>query len=383
MKNIIFIFFIAIIVLTSCSSKKEQTQNQTTDSLLTVQDFGTFNDKPVKLYTLKNKNGMEVSVMNYGGIIVSLKVPDKNGKIEDVVLGHDSLNQYVKSTSHFGALIGRYGNRIAKAKFKLNGTDYSLDINDGENHLHGGTQGFDKVYWDIKPDSTNELILTYQSKDGEQGYPGNLNAEVHYTLTNENELKIDYSATTDKATIVNLTQHTYFNLSGKNSEILNHYLQIDADHFLPVDKGLIPTGKLESVEKTPFDFRKVEKIGTHIEDKNEQLTLGKGYDHCWVLNNKTNNNSLSLVATLIDSVSGRKMEIITQEPGLQFYSGNFLDGTAIGKKGEAYPFRSGLCLETQHFPDAPNQLSFPSVTLNAGEKYSTTTLYKFSVVGNQ
>jgi aldose 1-epimerase len=379
-KNSVLVILLGLILLSSCNSAKTEQESQTTDSLISIRDFGTFDNEPVKLYTLKNNNGMEVSVMNYGGIIVSLKVPDKAGVMEDVVLGYDSLNQYMTNNPYFGALIGRYGNRIEKGKFNLNGTAYSLPVNDGENHLHGGTQGFDKVYWNIQPDS-NALILTYTSKDGEQGYPGNLSTEVRYTLTDDNELKIDYLATTDKPTIVNLTQHSYFNLSGRNSEILNHTLQINADTYLPVDKGLIPTGILAPVEKTPFDFRNAERIGARINDDHEQLKLGRGYDHCWVLNNKDKNKSLSKVATLTDSVSGRQMEVFTTEPGLQFYAGNFLDGTIKGKKGEVYTFRSGLCLETQHYPDSPNKNEFPSVTLNPGEKYVSTTVYKFMVTG--
>lgn len=369
----------------SCSQKTEQQSSVTTpDSVatLTTTPFGQMEDgKPVTLYTLKNKNGVEMSVMNYGGIVVSLKVPDKNGKIEDVVLGYDSLAPYVRNSPFFGALIGRYGNRIAKGKFKLDGKSYTLPLNNGENHLHGGPKGYDKVYWNIEvqPDSAS-LKLTYQSADGEQGYPGNLSAEVIYSLTENDEFKIDYKATTDKKTVVNLTQHSYFNLTGNAgaNDILNHQLQLEADNFLPVDKTLIPTGVLKPVAQTPFDFKTITPIGARIDKDDEQLKFGGGYDHCWVLNSK--DTILHQVATLIEPASGRRMEVYTTEPAMQFYSGNFLDGTITGKGGAVYKFRSGLCLETQHYPDSPNKPSFPSTVLNPGDTYKTSTVYKFSVI---
>jgi aldose 1-epimerase len=371
----------------SCSQKTEQ-QNSTSvvivDTLntLSTTPFGQTEDgKPVTLYTLKNKNGVEMGVMNYGGIIVSLKVPDKNGKMEDVVLGFDSLSAYMRNNPFFGALIGRYGNRIAKGKFALDGVTYTLPVNNGENHLHGGPKGFDKAYWNIEvPADSSSLRLTYQSVDGEMGYPGNLSVEVLYSLTDADEVKIDYKATTDKKTVVNLTNHSYFNLTGDPAanDILNHQLQLEADNFLPVDKGLIPTGKLKPVVNTPFDFKSITPIGARIDKDDEQIKFGGGYDHCWVLNRY--DSSLRQVATVIEPNSGRRMEVFTTEPGIQFYSGNFLNGTVAGKKGVLYKKRSALCLETQHYPDSPNKPSFPSVVLSPGETYKTTTVYKFSVI---
>jgi aldose 1-epimerase len=382
---LIFSVFL-ITVLLSCNSPKEQkdSKTQSSDSIksISAKPFGKMKDgQEVTLYTLRNKNGMEMSVINYGGIIVSLNVPDKNGLIEDVTLGFDSLSDYLLDDPFFGALIGRYGNRIAKGKFSLDGTTYSLPLNNGENHLHGGPNGFFNVFWNIEEISNTEnpsLKLTYLSKDGEEGYPGNLNVEVIYTLTENNELQIAYKATTDKKTVVNLTQHTYFNLSGNiKKDILDHQLMITADKFLPVDKTLIPTGKLQDVKNTPFDFTSATSIGTRISDKDVQLNYGLGYDHCWVFTNQS--DSLKLVTTLYEPVSGRYMEVFTTEPAIQFYSGNFLDGKLTGKKGVVYNHRSGLCLETQHFPDSPNQASFPSTVLNPGETYQTTSIYKFSI----
>jgi len=342
--------------------------------------FGTLPDgKIVYRFTLKNDNGVEMQVINYGGIITSLKTPDKNGSVEDIVLGYDSLSGYLKSSPYFGALIGRYGNRIAKGKFKIDGTEYTIAGNNNGQHLHGGLKGFDKVYWEIEPLESSEgpaLKLTYQSKDTEEGYPGNLNSEVVYTLTNDNELKIDYKATTDKKTIVNLTQHTYFNLTGNvKGDILNHELYLKADEFVPVDKVLIPTGKLEIVKNTPFDFTVATPIGKRIGDKHVQLTNGLGYDHCWVLSSK---DSVKLAGSLFEPNSGRLVEVYTTEPGIQFYSGNFLDGTLTGKGGVVYKKHYGLCLETEHFPDSPNQASFPTTLLEPGQTYQTHTTYRFS-----
>jgi aldose 1-epimerase len=377
------VFLIAGIV--SCTSKEpEQSNTKKADSVRSIVSapFGKMKDgQAVTLYTLKNKSGMEMSVINYGGIIVSLKVPDKNGLAEDIVLGFDSLSDYLKDDPFFGALIGRYGNRIAKGKFSLDGKEYTLPLNNGKNHLHGGPNGFFNVFWNIEvmSDSSNpSLKLTYVSKDGEEGYPGNLNTEVIYTLTENNELQIAYKATTDKKTVVNLTQHSYFNLSGNiKKDILNHELMIAANKFLPVDETLIPTGKLQDVKNTPFDFTSPKTIGARISDKDQQLKYGLGYDHCWVFANQA--DSLKTVASLYEPVSGRYMEVLTTEPGIQFYSGNFLDGKLTGKGGIIYQHRSGLCLETQHFPDSPNQASFPSTVLEPGETYQTTTVYKFSV----
>jgi aldose 1-epimerase len=299
-------------------------------------------------------------------------------------LGYDSLSSYLKSSPYFGSLIGRYGNRIAKGKFTLDGNTYTLVQNNEENHLHGGLKGFDKIFWNIEVlnDSTSASIkLTYESADGEEGYPGKLQAEVVYTLTDDNELKIDYKAVTDKKTIVNLTQHSYFNLSGNESpDIMSHELMMDADHFLPVDKTLIPTGVLKPVANTPFDFKTSTRIGARIDQQDEQLKFGGGYDHCWVLNNyDSTSDVVRKVASLYEPNSGRLMEVFTTEPGLQFYSGNFLDGTLTGKNGVRYMHRYGLCLETQHFPDSPNKPEFPSVVLNPGEEYRTSTVYRFSV----
>lgn len=332
------------------------------------------------LYTLKNTAGTEMTVTNYGGIIVSLKTADKDGKFEDIVLGFDSLSSYVKNNPFFGCIVGRYGNRIAKGKFKLDGREYKLATNNNENHLHGGLKGFDKVAWTgdnyTSPDGA-VLKLNYVSKDMEEGYPGNLTVEVIYTLTNANELKIDYKATTDKKTIVNLTNHTYFNLTGNTkTNILGHALSLAATKYIPVDKTLIPIGELQPVSGTPFDFTKETVIGARINDNNEQLKIAGGYDHCWVFDNVDN---LASAGTLYDSTSGRVVELFTSEPGVQFYSGNFLDGSVTGKFNTVYSKNYGLCLETQHFPDSPNQPSFPTTELKPGDTYKSQTVYKFSV----
>lgn len=371
----------------SCSTEKKGTSMNEDAPLqeqqIETRSFGKMPDgKEVTVYTLKNKNDMELSVINYGGIIVSLKTPDKQGKVEDVVLGYGELQPYLDNNPYFGALIGRYGNRIANGTFSLDGETYKLPVNNGPNHLHGGPKGFDKVFWEIEPQQNNALKLTYTSKDGEQGYPGNLDVEVIYRLTDDNELQIEYTAVSDKKTIVNLTQHSYFNLSGgKKDNILDHQLQLDADHFIPVDETLIPTGELRPVANTPFDFKNPTVIGSRINAEDNQLKHGLGYDHCWALNNY-DGNSLRKVATLTEPESGRTMEVYTTEPGIQFYSGNFLDGTLTGKNGVTYNKRYGLCLETQHYPDSPNQDNFPSVTLNPGDVYKTSTTYKFSIMDN-
>jgi len=344
-----------------------------------------FGKKPdgtsIYLYTLTNRNGMRAQITNFGAIVVSLSVPDKDRNMGDVVLGYENLTDYVKDKSYFGAIVGRYGNRIARGKFTLNGVNYMLAINDGENHLHGGIRGFDKVVWnaeEVKNNTTVGVKLSYLSKDREEGYPGNLLVTVIYTLTNENALRIDYTATTDKPTVVNLTHHSYFNLSGAGvGDILDHVLMINADKFTPVAKGLIPTGQLRDVAGTPMDFRTPTAIGSRIDQSDEQLALGPGYDHNWVLNDC--DGSLKLAVTLFDPGSGRFMEVFTTEPGMQFYSGNFLNDGITGKKGKAYPFRSALCLEAQHFPNSPNTPDFPSTVLNPGETYTQTTIYKFSV----
>lgn len=343
--------------------------------------FGETDGKKVDLYTLTNAKGVVMAVTNYGGIMVSLLVPDKAGKMGDIVLGYNDVAGYVKNNPYFGSIVGRYGNRIGKAKFSLDGKEYTLAANNGENSLHGGVKGFDKVVWDakeVKADNAVGVELKYLSKDMEEGFPGNLSVTVTYWLTNDNEFKLDYLATTDKATVVNLTHHSYFNLAGEGSgDILGHELMMNADKYTPVDVGLIPTGELPAVEGTPMDFKKPTAVGARIDADFEQLKFGKGYDHNWVLNQKKP-GEMTLAATVYEPKSGRFMEVMTTEPGLQLYTGNFLDGSIIGKSGKAYAFRNALCLETQHFPDSPNKPDFPSVVLQPGETYKTTTIYKFS-----
>jgi len=379
--------FVPILMMASCQPKSDQSgDTSTVDSSAQVasiseSSFGTLQDgTAVSLYLLKNTLGTEMSVINLGGTIVSLKTADRNGIIEDVVLGYDSIDGYIKAPSFFGALVGRYGNRIAKAKFTLDGNTYTLAKNNGENHLHGGLKGFDKVVWQAVPSTASDgavLKLTYLSKDMEEGYPGNLSVEVIYTLTNNNEVKIAYQATTDKKTVVNLTNHSYFNLSGNTRrDILGHTLSLAASRFLPVDKGLIPTGELMDVKGTPFDFTTPTVVGLRINSDHPQIKTGIGYDHCWVFDKDP--NTLSLGATLYDSISGRYMEMFTTEPATQFYSGNFLTGAVTGKFNTVYNQRWGLCLETQHYPDSPNQPAFPTVVLTPGDVYKTETVYKFS-----
>jgi len=343
--------------------------------------FGTTADgKTADLYTLKNKNGMQVSITNFGATVVSIMVPDKAGKAADVALGYDDLAGYELNKNYLGVLVGRYGNRIAHGKFSIDGTEYTLAKNNGDNSLHGGIKGFNKAMWearDVSKGGEAAVEMKYVSKDGEEGYPGNLSVTVVYTLTNKNELKIDYSATTDKKTVVNLTNHTYFNLAGQgNGDILKQELMINADTFTPVDSGLIPTGELKKVDGTPFDFRKPTAIGARIDANDEQIKLGGGYDHNFVLNRK-GATGLSIAARVSDPASGRTVEVWTTEPGVQFYTGNFLDGSFKGKGGGAYQKRTAFCLETQHFPDSPNHASFPTTLLKPGEKYHTTTVYKF------
>ncbi len=370
--------FLAVTLLVQTGSADSQQKASTMKKEL----FGKTPDgTEVYLFTLVNKNGMEARITNYGGIVVSLLVPDRAGKFEDVELGYDSLSQYLtKNNPYFGALIGRYGNRIGKGTFTLNSKTYTLPINNGPNSLHGGIKGFDKVVWNAHESMRKDvpsLELTYLSKDGEEGYPGNLSVKVVYSLTNRNELKIEYAATTDKPTVVNLTHHSYFNLAGAgNGDILGEELMINADRFTPVDSGLIPTGELRNVHGTPMDFTTPMPIGARINDDDVQLHLAGGYDHNFVLNRK--GKGLSLAARAYDKSTGRVMEVYTTEPGLQFYSGNFLDGTNIGKGGIAYKHRYGFCLETQHFPDSPNKPAFPTTVLKPGQTYRSTTVYRFS-----
>ncbi len=360
-------------VLALVASMAEAKVDQTT--------FGkTADNQTVQLITLTNSKGMQARISTYGGILVSLTAPDRKGKFEDVVLGFDKLDGYLAGHPFFGATVGRYGNRIARGEFTLDDKKYTLARNNGENHLHGGVKGFDKAVWTAKTADGEDgpsVKLSHVSKDGDEGYPGTLTVTVTYTLTNKNELRIDYHATTDKATPVNLTHHSYFNLAGAgNGDILGHELTIDADRFTPIDAGLIPTGKLQSVEDTPFDFRKSTAIGKRINAGDEQIRFGKGYDHNFVLNQKK--GEIGVAARVVEPGSGRVMEVFTTEPGLQFYTGNFLDGTNTGKGGKVYKHRFGFCLETQHFPDSPNKPDFPSTILRPGKEYRSTTSYRFS-----
>ena len=341
--------------------------------------FGkTADGTPVEIYTLRNISGMEARIMTYGGAGVSLKVPDKNGKLGDVVLGYDSLGGYLTNSPFFGALIGRYGNRIANGKFTLDGQAYTLATNNPPNHLHGGVKGFDKVVWKAKPVGTfygDGLELEYVSKDGEEGYPGNLTVKAIYVVTEKNELIVQFTATTDKDTVCNLTHHSYFNLAGKG-DILNHVVQIYADKMTPVNSSLIPTGELKPVNGTPFDFRKPTAIGARINDDDEQLKFANGYDHNWVFQKRL--GEFQRAADVYEPTTGRKMEVWTSAPGMQFYSGNFLDGTIKGKGGQVYKFRDGFCMEPQAFPDSPNHPDFPSTELKPGEIYRNTIIYWFS-----
>lgn len=365
---------LALLVLTSACQAPQKGKSQ-----VTQQPFGKLGDTPVEIYTLTNTNGMTARITTYGGAVVSLTAPDRSGKYADVVLGMEDLNGYTHQTNFFGALIGRYGNRIGKGTFVLDGQRYDLPKNDHGNTLHGGPEGFDKRVWTARPISGDQpaLELTYISKDGEEGFPGELHTTVVYTLTNNNELKIEYNAVTQKDTVVNLTNHSYFNLAGADSgkDVLNHEVTIYADQYTPVDATLIPTGEIAPVAGTPFDFTKSTAIGARINDDNQQLKYGTGYDHNWVLRA---HNGLAKAAEVFEPTTGRVLEVWTDQPGLQFYTGNFLDGTVKGKNGVAYPHRGAFCMETQHFPDSPNKPNFPSTELKPGETYRTTTVYKFS-----
>jgi aldose 1-epimerase len=345
------------------------------------ESFGTTKDRAeVSLYTLTNSNGLEISITNYGGIVTRLLIPDRTGEPADVVLGYDALEAYLLDSPYFGSLIGRYGNRIGGARFTLDGVEYSLAANNGENHLHGGLRGFDKVVWSGEPYSTADEVgvrLRYVSEDGEEGYPGRLSVAVTYALTDANELRIEYAAETDKATIVNLTHHGYFNLAGHASgDVLGHELMLNARRFTPIDAGLIPTGELKDVAGTPMDFLAPTTVGARIDQDDEQLRFAGGYDHNFALDDY--DGSLRLAARVREPLSGRVMEVYTTEPGIQFYSGNFLDGSNIGKGDVAYEHRTGFCLETQHFPDSPNKPHFPSTVLRPGDTYKSTTIYRFS-----
>ncbi|HWA34957.1 MAG TPA: aldose epimerase family protein [Cyclobacteriaceae bacterium] len=362
-----FVAIVLAMVVASCSPSKNSEK-----VTVTRTPYGKMPDNTeIEQFTVVNKNKVEMKVITYGGIITSLSVPDRNGKIEDVVLGFDNLDGYLKGHPYFGATIGRYGNRIAKGKFKLDDKEYTLATNNGPNHLHGGVTGFDKVVWKGEPISVDNgagVRLTYSSVDMEEGYPGKLDVVVDYILFNDNSLKFQYKATTDKKTIVNLTNHSYYNLTGMKEDILNHELKINASRYLPVDSTLIPLA-IANVEGTPFDFRTPKLVGKDI------VSAG-GYDHCWIIDD--GKDSLKLAAVLYEPKSGRQMEVYTTEPAIQFYTGNFLNGTHIGKNGTPYGFRSALCLETEHYPDSPNRPEFPSTVLNPGEEYNTTTITKFS-----
>ena len=382
----IFLFGTLLVLNNGCKDNKTKRENLEPEQMeksqrITKSDFGTTAEgENVAKYTLENRDGIQVDIITYGGRITSLRTPDSEGNMKNVVLGFNNLAQYEKDNPFFGALIGRYGNRIAKGKFSLDGEEYTLAQNNGENSLHGGEKGFDKRVWDAaieESDDSIKLKLTYVSADMEEGFPGNLTTSVTYILNTDNSLEVLYEAVTDKTTVVNLTQHAYFNLSGDFSRtILDHVLEIDADKFLPVDSGLIPTGELASVEGTPFDFRKAKLIGKDIDAENEQLQLGGGYDHCWVLNRQS--AGYRSVVKAYHPETGRSLEVLTEEPGIQFYTGNFLDGTLPAPNGGTYALRSGFCLETQHYPDSPNQPEFPSVTLVPGDRYTTKTTFKFS-----
>jgi aldose 1-epimerase len=347
-------------------------------ALISQIPFGlTGEGAPVTLYTLRNATGIETRICDYGGIVVSLKTPDRNGHLDDVVLGFDHLDGYLAPNPYFGAIVGRFANRIAKATFTLEGVTYPLAANNGPNALHGGRKGFDKAVWQAAPTGTASaptLELRYLSKDGEEGYPGNLHVNAVYSLTADNGLRLDLTATTDKSTILNLTQHSYFNLAGKG-DVLGHQVQIEADRFTPVDSSLIPTGELRPVAGTPFDFRLATAIGLRIEQDDEQLLLGHGYDHNFILNHPM--GRLDVVARVSEPVSGRVLEVLTTQPGVQLYTGNSLDGKIKGKGGQVYHKRSGFCLEAQHFPDSPNQPKFPSVMLKPGEVYRHTVIFRF------
>lgn len=363
----------AMCLLLSCAEKKEEA---TLSGLLKSDFVSEVEGKPTALYVLKNKNGAEACITNYGGRLVSVMVPDKNGKMTDVVLGYDNVDQYVKSDGNYGALIGRYGNRINQAKFSLDDTEYTLPANDGMHCLHGGPLGYHTRMWDAKQLNDQTLELTYLSKDGEAGFPGNLDIKVTYTLTDDNAVGIKYEATTDKKTVVNLTNHSYFNLSGvPGFDVLDQEIMINADNYTPVDETLIPTG-ISTVAETPLDLRTPVAIGRHINEPFDQLQKGRGYDHNWVLNSNGDKNVLA--AKAYSPTSGIALEVYTNEPGIQFYTGNFMDGKDTGKHGVLYPHRGAFCLETQHYPDSPNHPDFPSVVLNPGEKYVSECIYKFT-----
>ena len=378
---------IIMIIAMACTNSDKESADMANDPKKTLSikqsKFGVMEDgTEIDMYTMRNGDGMKVGVITYGGIIQSIEVPDRDGNLGDIALGHDNLQGYLNEgqNPYFGGIIGRYGNRIAKGQFTLDEETYQLATNNGPNHLHGGSVGFDKVIWNAEEIIGEDHVgvkLTYHSPDREEGYPGKMDLEVSYLLREDNSLEMVYQATTDKTTVVNMTNHTYFNLSEDKSTILEHQLSLNADRYLPVDSTLIPTGELRPVEGSPFDFLTMKKIGLDINQESEQLHYGGGFDHCWVFNNDLNYTTVA--AELYEGSSGRTVKIYTTEPAIQFYSGNFLDGTITGKGNKMYPFRSGLCLETQHYPDSPNQADFPSTRLDPGETYLTKTKMEFGV----
>lgn len=374
MKSGIFILFFILLIIFQCTQKDKTLER------IQSEHFGNTPDgTAVELYTLTNKNGISVQITNYGGIITALHVPDRNGRIEDVVLGFHTLEEYLQRNPHFGCLVGRYGNRIAKGRFVLDGIEYNLAINNGPNHLHGGREGFDKKVWDSKPFEMEDaagIKLTYVSPDGEENYPGTLTVEATYALNDDNELQLTFKATTDKKTVLNLTHHSYFNLKGQgNGDILDHIIQFNSDQIVAIDSTSIPPGPLMEVDGTPFDFRQSKNIGRDIEADHEQIRNGGGFDHSFVVNDW--DGTLKLACVVTEPASGRKMEVWTTEPAVQFYTGNFLDGSITGKKGKVYNARYGFCLEAQHYPDSPNHPEYPTTVLNPGELYQQTTIYKF------
>lgn len=373
-------FLLGSALIVGCAAKKEEVPVSVT---LESREFGTVNGTPVQLFVLRNAGGMEIAVTNYGATLTSVKAPDARGNVADVVLGFDTLDGYLGKHPFMGSTVGRYANRIAKGRFTLNGKEYKLAVNNGPNSLHGGIEGFDKKIWVAQEVPTQHgpgMRFTYVSPDGEEGYPGTLTANVTYSLSPANEVQIDYQASTDADTVLNLTNHSYFNLAGAGKgTILDHVVMINSDRFTPVDAGLIPTGEFRSVADTPFDFRAPTAIGARIDADEEQIKRGGGYDHNFIINGE--GRSLRLAARVRETTSGRVMEVLTDQPGMQFYTGNFLDGSVIGKGGVAYDKRFGFCMETQHFPDSPNQAVFPTVVLKPGESYTTSTVYRFLTEG--
>ncbi len=369
----------ALTLLAACSSAPPPAAEKSTPKItMNKESWGAAGGRPVDLYTLGNARGMQAKVSTYGAILVSVVAPDRRGQLADVLLGHDTLAGYLGTHPYMGAVVGRYGNRIGKGRFRLNGVEHKLAVNNGANHLHGGINGFDKAVWTAVDEGPQSVALRHVSPDGDEGYPGELDVTVTYTLTDDNDLRIAYvMKATGKDTVANITNHAYFNLTGKGEgEIVDHEIRIDADRFTPVDGGLIPTGELKSVEGTPFDFRKFVRIGERIAAEDDQIRFGKGYDHNFVLNGTP--GTLRSTIRVKEPVSGRTLEVLTTEPGVQFYTGNFLDGSVVGKGGKKYLFRNGFCLETQHFPDSPNKKQFPTTTIKAGESRLSTTVFRFA-----